>query len=31
MKDVIITIVATQATDTASDMDTLAEFTTVGQ
>lgn len=31
MKDVIINIVATQATDGASDMDTLAEFTTVGQ
>ena len=31
MKDVIINIVATQATDEASDMDTLAEFTTVGQ
>ena len=31
MKDVIITITATQATDDAGDMDTLAEFTTVGQ
>ena len=31
MKDVIITITATQATDDAGNMDTLAEFTTVGQ
>ena len=31
MKDVIITITATQATQDESDMDTLAEFTTVGQ
>lgn len=31
MKDVIITITATQATDDTADMDTLAEFTTVGQ
>jgi uncharacterized beta-barrel protein YwiB (DUF1934 family) len=31
MKDVIITITATQATDDNADMDTLAEFTTIGQ
>lgn len=31
MKDVIITITATQATEDNADMDTLAEFTTVGQ
>ena len=31
MKDVIITITATQTTDDAANMDTLAEFTTVGQ
>jgi uncharacterized beta-barrel protein YwiB (DUF1934 family) len=31
MKDVIITITATQATDDNTNMDTLAEFTTVGQ
>jgi len=31
MRDVIITITATQATGDAADMDTLAEFTTVGQ
>ena len=30
MKDVIITITATQATQDESDMDTLAEFSTVG-
>ena len=31
MKDVIITITATQTTEQSTDMDTLAEFTTVGQ
>ena len=31
MKDVIITITATQTTGDTADMDTLAEFTTVGQ
>lgn len=31
MKDVIITITATQTTDDTENMDTLAEFTTVGR